>query len=123
MTPATHHMRILMLGNSLTTAHDLPHILEAEFDAEVRVHARGGARLAEHLNPKTKLGANTTTALRDESWDVVVLQEMSHGAATSPHAYLRSVTALCDAILAQHATPRYRHSFAQIQPAVSMTAP
>ena len=97
-------MRILMLGNSLTTAHGLPDRLASALDAEVVVHARGGARLAEHLNPKTRNGARTLAALAPVGpsgepahplWDYVVLQEMSHAPATTPEAYARSVAALC----------------------------
>ena len=52
-------MRILMLGNSFTAANDLPQRLAQLTGAEVMAHTRGGARLAEQLNPKTKLGART----------------------------------------------------------------
>ena len=38
-------MRILMLGNSLTFANDMPHMLAALTGAEVVHHTRGGARL------------------------------------------------------------------------------
>lgn len=48
-------MRILMLGNSFTAANDLPQRLAQLTGAEVMAHTRGGARLAEQLNPKTKL--------------------------------------------------------------------
>ena len=61
-------MRILMLGNSLTTANGLPGLLSDCLDAEVVVHARGGARLAEHLNPATKLGARTAAAFAGGHW-------------------------------------------------------
>ena len=46
---------------------------------EVVVHARGGARLSEHLNPKTKLGSMTQEALSEGGWTHVVLQERSDG--------------------------------------------
>ena len=46
-------MRILMLGNSFTAANDLPQRLAQLTGAEVMAHTRGGARLAEQLNPKT----------------------------------------------------------------------
>ena len=107
-------MRILMLGNSLTTAHGLPDTLARELGAEVLVHARGGARLAEHLNPKTKNGARTLAALAPVGpggepahplWDYVVLQEMSHAPATTPEAYARSAAALCALARGAGATP------------------
>lgn len=103
-----------MLGNSLTTAHGLPTRLASAFDAEVVVHARGGARLAEHLNPKTRNGARTLAALapipadaapQPPAWDFVVLQEMSHAPATTPEAYARSASALCALARAAGATP------------------
>ena len=78
-------MRILLLGNSLTTANGMPRMLAEITGAEVVCHTRGGARLAEHLKGNTRLGAKTQAALREENWDCVVLQEMSsqirqHGA-------------------------------------------
>lgn len=79
-------MRILMLGNSFTFTNHMPQTLAGLTGAEVVCHTRGGARLSEHLNPSTKLGAQTQAALRDEHWDYVVLQEMSHGPMTSPSA-------------------------------------
>lgn len=76
-------MRILMLGNSFTAANNLPQRLARLTEAEVMAHTRGGARLAEQLNPKTKLGAKTKAALEGEPWDFVILQEMSHGPISS----------------------------------------
>ena len=98
-------MRILMLGNSFTTANDLPGQLAALTGAEVVCHTRGGARLAEHLNPGTRLGARTQAALAGEHWDYVVLQEMSHGPCTSPGSFFASVERLCAQIRAAGAVP------------------
>ena len=88
-------MRILMLGNSLTSAQDMPDILAELTGAEVVCHTRGGARLSEHLNPNTRLGARTQAALAKEQWDYVVLQEMSHGPITAPGSFFDSVERLC----------------------------
>ena len=98
-------MRILMLGNSFTTANDLPGQLAALTGAEVVCHTRGGARLSEHLNPGTRLGARTQAALAGEHWDYVVLQEMSHGPITSPKSFFSSVEQLCRQIRANGAVP------------------
>ena len=70
-------MRILMLGNSFTTANHMPDMLDELTGAEIVQHTRGGARLAEQLNPKTKMGKRTQEALQNEKWDFVILQEMS----------------------------------------------
>lgn len=98
-------MRILMLGNSFTFTNDLPHILAKLTGAEVVHHTRGGARLSEQLNPKTKLGALTLSALAQEHWDYVVLQEMSHGPITAPKSFFSSVEKLCGLIRENGAIP------------------
>lgn len=98
-------MRVLMLGNSLTIAHGLPEHLAELLSAEVVVHARGGARLAEQLNPKTKLGTRTTEALAEEHWDYVILQEMSNGPVTHRARFLESAAGLCQLVREHGATP------------------
>jgi hypothetical protein len=113
--------RILMLGNSLTTANGLPTLLSEAMRSEVVVHARGGARLAEHLNPKTRNGARTLAALavapaapavpsatrpaHRPAWDFVVLQEMSNAPVMTPDAYRRTVASLASAIRDAGAVP------------------
>lgn len=98
-------MRILMLGNSFTLANHLPQMLAGLTNAQVAHHTRGGARLAEQLNPKTKLGARTQAALATERWDYVILQEMSHGPITAPERFFASVEQLCRQIRANGAVP------------------
>lgn len=98
-------MRILMLGNSFTSANQLPRLLAELTGAEVIAHTRGGARLAEQLNPASKLGARTQEALAGERWDYVVLQEMSHGPLTSPGSFFASVERLCAQIRKNGAVP------------------
>lgn len=98
-------MKILMLGNSLTTAHDLPELLGKLTGADIAVHARGGARLAEHLNPSTRLGALTQQALADGTWDYVVLQEMSNGPVRFCEKFLDACARLAAAIRASGAEP------------------
>lgn len=98
-------MRILMLGNSFTTANDLPEMLAKRTGAQVIHHTRGGARLAEHLNPSTGLGARTLAALEAEQWDYVILQEMSNGPLVSPEKFLQSTGLLCEKIRQTGAEP------------------
>ena len=98
-------MRILMLGNSFTSTNHMPQTLSELIGAEVVHHTRGGARLSEHLNPNTKLGARTQAALRYEHWDYVVLQEMSHGPTTAPKSFFSSVEQLCRQIRVNGAVP------------------
>ena len=91
-------MRILMLGNSFTTANHMPDMLAELTGAEIVQHTRGGARLAEQLNPKTKMGKRTQEALQNEKWDYVVLQEMSTGPITAKESLMQSVKDLCGKI-------------------------
>ena len=62
-----------MLGNSYTFVNEMPGMLAELTGAEVVQHTRGGARLAEQLNPKTKMGERTQDALKNQKWDYVVL--------------------------------------------------
>ena len=105
-------MRILMLGNSFTSGRDLPRTLAGLTGGEVVCHTRGGARLAEHLNPGTGLGARTRAALRDARWDYVVLQEMSHGPITSPERFFSSAERLCGQIREAGAVPVFYATWA-----------
>ena len=83
----------------------MPQMLAKLLGAEVFVHARGGARLAEQLNPETKMGARTVQALQEHHYDYVVLQEMSHGPATAPERYKDSVRKLVGMIREADAEP------------------
>ncbi|GJM57211.1 SGNH/GDSL hydrolase family protein [uncultured Dubosiella sp.] len=98
-------MRILMLGNSYTSANHLPLMLAEMTGAEVVAHTRGGARLAEQLNPATKLGNKTLKALHDEKWDYVIVQEMSNGPITSKEKFMTNLSKLCGLIRKNGATP------------------
>ena len=98
-------MKILMLGNSLTAANHMPVMLAKRLDAEVTVHARGGARLAEQLNPNTKMGARTDQVLHERNFDYVILQELSHGPATATERYFDSVRGLTKMIRETGAEP------------------
>ena len=98
-------MRILMLGNSFTFANDMPAMLSENTGAEVVHHTRGGARLSEQLNPKTKLGKKTEEALAGESWDYVILQEKSNGLIRNNASFRKNVTRLCEKIRNAGATP------------------
>ena len=94
-----------MLGNSFTFFCNMPEMLADLLHAEVVHHTRGGAHLAEQLNPETELGARTQTALRNEKWDYVVLQEYSTGPIVSPERFYDSVRKLCAQIRENGAVP------------------
>lgn len=115
-------MRILMLGNSFTFTNNLPQMLAGLTGAEVVHHTRGGARLSEHLNPGTKLGAQTQAALENEHWDYVVLQEMSHGPITTPKSFFSSVKLLCEQIQENGAVPILYATWAYAENSAKLTA-
>lgn len=87
-------MRILMLGNSFTFYNDMPSMLAELTGAEIIHHTRGGARLAEQLNPETQMGSKTLEVLEKDSWDYVVLQEMSNGPIIYRESFMNSVSSL-----------------------------
>ena len=115
-------MRILMLGNSFIFTNDMPQMLAELTGAEVVHHTRGGARLSEQLNPATQMGARTQTALREEHWDYVVLQEMSHGPITSPKSFFSSVEQLCKQIRENGAIPILYATWAYQKDGAELTA-
>lgn len=105
-------MRILMLGNSFTYYHDMPKLLAYMTGAEVVAHTRGGAALAEQLNPYTEMGARTLRALREEKWDYVILQEQSNTPALHRESFQRSAAGLCKLIRENGATPVFYATWA-----------
>lgn len=98
-------MRILMLGNSFTFANNMPEMLAGILEAEVVHHTRGGAYLAEQLNPETDMGERTQNALDQEVWDYVVLQEYSTGPIANRAQFMDSVEKLCEQIRENGAVP------------------
>lgn len=105
-------MRILMLGNSFTYFHDMPQILSYLLGCEVIAHTRGGAYLAEQLNPETEMGARTLKALKEEKWDYVILQEQSNAPALKREAFQQSAKALCEVIHENGAVPLFYATWA-----------
>ena len=105
-------MRILMLGNSFTTANHMPDMLDELTGAEIVQHTRGGERLADQLNPKTKMGKRTQEALQNEKWDFVILQEMSNGPITSKASFLENAEKLCEKIRENGAKPVFYATWA-----------
>ena len=94
-----------MLGNSFTFFHDMPKILSKLLGCEVAAHTRGGAYLAEQLNPETEMGARTLKALAEEKWDYVVLQEQSNAPALKRESFMKSARGLCSLIRQAGAKP------------------
>ena len=96
---------ILMVGNSLTSANDMPQALASILNIEVVAITRGGARLAEFSNEKTRTGRRVREALASGTFGLVVMQDMSHLAATNPMAHARSVTAMSELARSHDASP------------------
>ena len=98
-------MRILMLGNSFTYFHDMPQILAALLPAQVVAQTRGGAFLADQINPEDEMGAQTLRLLKEEKWDYVVLQDHSRGPSHRKELFQETVDQLCPLIRAAGAKP------------------
>lgn len=96
---------ILMIGNSLTSANNIPQTLASILDTEVIAITRGGARLAEFSNEKTRTGQRAREALSSGDFDLVIMQDMSHLAATNPAAHVRSVAAMSKLARSHDASP------------------
>lgn len=103
---APEEVRVLMIGNSLTYANDLPAMLEAMVNSTgtVRLHVESvtapGASLEDHL----QTGA-AVRALKNSHWDFVVLQQ---GPSSLPESRLNLVqesTLFAKYIRAAGATP------------------
>ncbi|MBR4748046.1 MAG: SGNH/GDSL hydrolase family protein [Abditibacteriota bacterium] len=86
--------RILFLGNSFTYFHDLYKEVARLTGGETAQNVKGGAALAEQLNPETELGKNARLLLQ-QKWDYVVLQEQSSKPMTNREAFLDSAAGLC----------------------------
>lgn len=98
-------MKILMLGNSFTYYNDLPQMLAKLLSAEVSSNTRGGAYLYEHFTEGEELCKLTQTALQNEKWDYVVLQEQSFAPIQKREQFQLSVSKLCEQIRQNGAKP------------------
>ena len=105
-------MRILMLGNSFTFFHDMPKMLAAILPAEVVAHVRGGASLADQINPGDALCGECLRLLREEKWDYVVLQDQSRGPVCRRESFDQAADALCAMIREQGAQPLFYATWA-----------
>ena len=77
-------VKVLFIGNSYTTTHDVPNILHQIADAKhqpilLKTAAYDGAKLSGHLENNL-----TQAAIASEQWDFVVLQEQSQLQSFSP---------------------------------------
>ncbi|MEO5700227.1 MAG: DUF4886 domain-containing protein [Casimicrobiaceae bacterium] len=100
-------IRILFVGNSYTAHHDLPALLTQLAASaprarvvRTRMITAGGASLRRHWN-----AATVHAALRDASWDIVVLQDQSTLPVKNAARYRDNVGAFIPLIRAHGATP------------------
>jgi hypothetical protein len=86
-----HGLRVLFIGNSLTSQNDLPGMIASVArsrgrDMQYDVHAPGGYRLSQHASD-----ARLLEKIDRGSWNVVVLQEQSQMPAASRDRLQREV--------------------------------
>jgi len=89
-------MRILFIGNSYTTANDLPRMLVGLMAVKgIRLETRrvtpGGCTLEKHWR-----GDNARDAIAEGPWDYVVIQEQSQMPAMRPAVTLKYAALLAD---------------------------
>lgn len=92
-------LRVLFVGNSFTVGNDLPRLVAESglsHDPPVRLEVESAARDGMTLERHWKEG-DVARRLREEAWDVVVLQEQSARPLTDPklmETYVRRFAAL-----------------------------
>ena len=87
-----------MVGNSFTSIHHLPERLAAILKADVFTNTRGGATLAERLNPETKKGHEFFEVWNHNHFDYLILQDQSLRPYLYPDSFkdnVKSFNALC----------------------------
>ena len=105
-------MKILMIGNSFTFFHKMPKIVANICGAEVESNVKGGAYLAEQLNPETQLGAKFKELIETKKWDYVVIQEQSNAPALKKDRFQESADKLCKIIRENGAKPVFYATWA-----------
>lgn len=109
------NIRVLYVGNSLTTANDLPGLVadlaqSGGYQIEYQVYAPGGKRLMQHASDKRLL-----ELIKSQKWNYVVLQEQSQYPGFSVKQVRKDVLAyarvLSDAV--KNANPRSKVVFYQ----------
>lgn len=103
-------MNILFIGNSFTYFNCLTGVFWETATANGHpVHVEeltvGGYYLRQYLDPKDKHGLAAGYKLRQDPFDIVVLQDQSANPALHPEEFLDTAAAFCERIRAIGATP------------------
>ncbi len=103
-------MNILFLGNSYTYYNDMPKIFEhicREFGHDVSVDSvtHGGYSFEDFLTPGDEDGELFLRKLKENEYDIVVLQEQSVRPASSPEKFFSSLRVLVPMIREAGAEP------------------
>ncbi len=103
--------RILFVGNSYTFFNGMPdgyfrEIAErAGYKVEIDTVLRGGWTLEKHADVSDEFGAKVDAALKGDSYDYVILQEMSVRPAVDAEPFFAAVRNLNQRIRANGASP------------------
>ncbi|MBR3837193.1 MAG: hypothetical protein IKJ74_03520 [Clostridia bacterium] len=93
-------MKVLFIGNSYTFYYDMPEALfypmmqEAGVQLSVERITKGSQRLINSANPEDVLGEKVDAALKNHSYDLVILQEQSLLPLAQPGAFYDGVRRL-----------------------------
>lgn len=116
--PDTKPVRVLFVGNSYTSAHDLPAIVRAlgaaskpKVDFEIDSITPGGFTLEAHLAAEGKDAPRARIAAG--AYDFVVLQEQSQRPILEPDAMLSAARVFAKELAAAKATPVWYATWAR----------
>ncbi len=105
----TDTLDILFIGNSFTYYNDMPTAYfapiceEGGYSVNVTSITNGGHYLYEFANSSDTYGAKVKTALTNNKYDIVIIQEQSRGAITNPAQFYDGVRDLAAMVKANGA--------------------
>lgn len=100
---------ILFIGNSYTYFNDMPTAIfqkiaeSAGYTVQVTAITKGGWTLEKHADIADEYGAAVDTALRENRYDYVILQEQSVRPASEPEKFYAAVRSLAERVKANGA--------------------
>jgi Domain of unknown function (DUF4886) len=107
--------RVLFVGNSYTTANDLPAVFESAAESlpsgpeiEIDSATGGGLTLGDHL-----ANSGTMSNIENGNWDFVVIQEQSLMPVLDPTTFLTNAATLADKVNQAGAMPVFFETWAR----------
>ncbi|MBE5888377.1 MAG: hypothetical protein E7283_06010 [Lachnospiraceae bacterium] len=111
----TKTLNILFIGNSFTYYNDMPDVYfanickEGGYKVNVTRITKGSHFLYKFADPTDTYGAKVKTALENNQYDIVIIQEQSSGTITNPERFKKSVRTLA-AMVKENGAELYLYS-------------